>query len=199
MSAGVFNTKGGILLPELEAIWTPAKSSRQGASVRMVVMHTWGVAAWRSERAQGVVNYFMNPANEVSAHLIYAGEAGPDPGRCIQMVRLADKAWTEASFNRVAVSVECSDRIWNGNDPVGLHRAARICGWLLQHYGLPPLYLSGASVLQGKGFTRHGELGENGGGHLNCPTPAGAPTWQRFCQLVAAEHKRGEYRRAWAV
>ena len=190
-----------VVLPPLEWIPTQAFSQRHaGAKVSMVVVHRWGVSNWAGERIDGVVNYFKNPANEVSSHLIYAGEEGPDAGRCVQMVRLADKAWTEAAFNSVGVSVESSDRIWLGHDVAGLHRLARIVGWLLKHHGLPCRDLETPhSVLYGRGFTRHGALGQNGGGHLFCPVASARdPVWQTFVGLVHMEFKRDNYRKHWA-
>src|SRR6266516_3956250 len=160
-----------VVLPKLEWHPTTAYSARHsGSKISMVVVHRWGVSAWKGERIDGVINYFMNSANQVSSHLVYAGEQGPDAGRCVQMVKLADKAWTEAAFNSVGVSIESSDRIWLGGDSAGLHRLARIVGWLLKEFRLPAVDLEGASVLDGKGFTRHGALGANGGGHPDCPT-----------------------------
>lgn len=189
-----------VTLPKLEQIPTTACSARHaGAKVSMVVVHRWGVGAWQSERISGVVGYFKNPANQVSSHLVYAGEQGPDAGQCVQMVPLAKKAWTEAAFNSVGVSVESADRIWLGNDDAGLHRLARIVGWLLHHHGLPAVDLEGEAVLNGRGFTRHGALGLNGGGHTLCPTAtAQDPRWRSFRKLVKAEYDRGGFRRVWA-
>lgn len=189
-----------VTLPKLEWHPTTACSNRAaGSKVAMVVVHRWGVGAWQSERIDGVINYFMNPASQVSSHLVYAGEQGPDAGRCVQMVRLADKAWTEASFNSVGVSIESADRIWLGKDDAGLHRLARITAWLLQHHGLPAVDLEGAAVLHGKGFTRHGALGANGGGHPFCPTSSpDDPRWRLFSSLVGSEYARGRFRKTWA-
>jgi hypothetical protein len=190
-----------VTLPDLEQIPTTACSARRvGSKISMVVVHRWGVAAWKSEAIDGVIGYFRNPANQVSSHLVYAGEQGPDAGRCVQMVPLAQKAWTEAAFNSVGVSVESTDRVWLGDDLAGLHRLARIVGWLLHHHGLPAVDLEGAAVLNGKGFTRHGALGVNGGGHPACPTTSPSdPRWVQFRKLVKDEYLRDSYRKVWAL
>lgn len=187
-----------ITLPDLTFPWTEAYSSRQGSPVRMVVLHTWGVHDYEHESIDGVVAYFRDLSHEVSSHLIYAGEQSEQAGRCCQVVRLKDKAWTEAAFNRVAVSIECSDRIWLGLDLYGLYRVARMTGWLLHKFNLPPLYLKGAAVLEGRGFTRHADLGVNGGGHPLCPT-TDEHRWNLFCERVSYEYHRGGYRASWAL
>ena len=190
-----------VVLPELEQHPTQACSDRHtGSKISMVVIHRWGVSQWKGERIDGVINYFKNPANQVSSHLVYAGEQGPDAGRCVQMVPLAKKAWTEAAFNSVGVSVESSDRLWLGDDLAGLHRLARITGWLLHHHGLPAVDLEGEAVLNDRGFTRHGALGMNGGGHTLCPTATPTdPRWLLFRKQVKAEYDRGGYRTVWAT
>ena len=193
-----------VTLPTLEQIPTTACSARYpGSKISMVVVHRWGVSNWKSEAIDGVIGYFRNPANQVSSHIVYAGEQGKDAGRCVQMVDLVDKAWTEAAFNSVAVSVESSDRLWVGDDIAGLHRLARIVGWLLLHANpdgpLPPVDLEGTAVLTGRGFTRHGALGVNGGGHPACPTTSPHdPKWMLFKGLVKQEYDRGAFRTVWA-
>ena len=118
----------------------------------------------------------------------------------VQMVKLADKSWTEAAFNSVSVSVESTDRIWLGDDLAGLHRLARIVGWLLHHHDLPAVDLEGEAVLNGRGFTRHGALGVNGGNHPLCPVPsANDMRWLLFRKLVKDEYQRGAYRKVWAT
>lgn len=188
-------------LPKLE--WHPTlacSARRPGSHIAMVVVHRWGVADWQHERIDGVVRYFKDPAHQVSSHLVYAGEQGPDRGRCVQMVALADKAWTEAAFNSVGVSIESSDRIWLAGDDAGLARLARITAYLLHRFKLPAVDLETAKqVLNGRGFTRHGALGANGGGHPFCPTSSPRdPRWRRFATLVEQETARGGFRRSWA-
>lgn len=181
-----------IILPELDFAFTPAASSRHGEQVRLVWVHRWGGGS-----IDGVKSWFMNPDNDVSAHIVYAGEIGKDRGRCLQMVRLADKAWTEAAYNASGVSIECADAMWLGKDPAGLARTARIVGWFLKKYKLPATYVDARHISSGRGFTRHADGGLAGGGHTSCPTTDMA-LWHRFVQMVQAEVAKGGYRTNWA-
>src|SRR5438270_2066263 len=155
-----------VTLPNLEWVPTRAQSSRRGASVRLVVVHRWAGGS-----LQGVERWFENPSHEASSHLVYAGEEGPNAGRCAQMVPWSQKAWTEALYNAQSVEVECADAIWIGSDFKGLHRTARIVAFLLHKYGLPPVHVTGAAILHGRGgWCRHADLGAAGGGHTQCPS-----------------------------
>lgn len=139
-----------------------------------------------------------DPAHQVSAHFVYAGEIGKDGGRCVQIVRLADKAWTQCEWNASSVSVECADAMWLGHDPLGLYRLARITGWLLRHFKLTPEWVHGYALIHGTGFCRHADLGYGGCGHLSCPTTDMA-VWGWFVHRVQHEVERGGYRTAWAI
>ncbi len=100
---------GHLTLPKLE--WVPgACSSRNGSPVEEVFLHRWGIRDTQHERISGVVSEFKNPANQASAHFVYAGEVGPDKGRCVQMVAYADKSWTEAQDNPRGVSSDAPHR-----------------------------------------------------------------------------------------
>lgn len=184
-----------VVLPELEVKLTGAHSSRLGQHVRHIVVHRWSDP---TASVNGEVSYMSNPDNQVSAHFVYGGETGPDAGRCVQIVRLADKAWTECNFNYTSVSIECRDSIWLGGDPLGLYRLARIVAWLLRYYKLPATPLAAATVVNGTGFCRHLDLGYSGCGHLFCPTTSAA-LWAHFCERVQFERERGGFRNVWAV
>jgi hypothetical protein len=183
-----------VTLPTLEFAFTEACSSRHGTPVRLIWLHTWGTPGGVID---GVKNFFMNPAHDVSAHFVYAGEKGKDKGRCIQMVHMADKAWTEAAYNSSGISIECADPIWQGKDPAGLARVARITGWLLKRYQLPAQYVDHNHISSGRGFTRHADGGLAGGGHTSCPTTNMA-LWHSFVQMVQHEVAKGGYRTNWA-
>lgn len=195
-----------VTLPTLEQIPTAARHARREPyrrpHGRLVVVHRWGVARWQAEDIGGVINLFLNPDNEASSHLVYAGEdVGPDSGRCVQMVQLADAAWTERAWNDDCISIETGDAMWLGHDPEGLHRAARIVGWLLKSNGFQPVWVHGDTMLGNPGttgFTRHADLGAKGGGHTSCPT-TDHNLWQAFISLVQFEYNRGQYRPVWAT
>lgn len=180
------------VLPSL--VWTPteARGERHGQPVELVVVHRWGVR-FTTERAEqasyrGVVSWFEDTSHRASAHVVYPGSA--QPGEATQMVRWSEYAWAEAAYNPVAVEVESADAIWLGHDDAGLAQLARIVGFLLTTWKLPPLWS------HRRGFCRHADLGLAGGGHTACPTTDIA-LWRHFVRLVQAEHARGGYRHTW--
>ena len=180
-------------VPEpLEWVPTNAFSSRGGVRPSMVVVHRWSGGT-----LQGVESWFENPANNASSHLVYAGEVGPNAGRCAQMVRISDKAWTEAAFNPWGISIESADAIWIGDDYDGFERLARIVAWLCHHYGIPGNWVRHPDLhANPQGICRHGDLGTLGGGHTSCPTTDDSQ-WQQFVALVAGELRRGGFRPTW--
>lgn len=184
--------EGAVVLPELDWKPTQARGDRHGHPVDLVVVHRWGVR-YTTEPAeavtyQGVVNFFENPANQASAHVVFPGSAVP--GKATQMVPWHDYAWAEAAYNPVADDVESADAIWVGNDEEGFAVLARIVAFRLQKRGLPAVWSSR------RGFCRHADLGQAGGGHLECPTTDMA-LWRKFVRAVQAEHARGHFRHSW--
>lgn len=181
-----------VILPTLD--WNPTKACgrRYGHPVELVVVHRWGVR-YTNEAAEahsyvGVQNFFMDPGNGASAHIIFPGSA--QPGRATQMVRWNDYAWAEAAYNPVADEIECADAIWLGMDPEGERVLARMVAARLHTRGLPPVWSSR------RGFCRHADLGAAGGGHTACPT-TDLFFWKRFVKLVQAEALRGGFRPSW--
>lgn len=183
-----------VMLPELAWHPTEAKGDRHGHPVTLVVVHRWGVrytgpAGTRSEY-RGVINFFSDPANRASAHVVYPGSAVPD--EATQMVPWHDYAWAEAAYNPAADEVESADACWLGGDAQGLRVLARIVAYRLHVRGLPPVWS------HQHGFCRHADLGAAGGGHLECPTTS-LPLWRAFVRLVEQEHERGHFRHHWGV
>jgi hypothetical protein len=183
---------GPVVLPELDWQPTRAASSRHGAQVVRVVVHRWGAryvdSAHEDASYHGVVNYFRDPANEASSHIVHPGSA--HPGRATQMVPWDMAAWTEAEFNASSVEVECADAIWLGHDPRGLHETARIVAFLLHKYRLPVRWSTQT------GFCRHGDLHQQKDPHPACPT-TDMHLWGAFSQLVHHEATRGGFRETW--
>ena len=175
-----------ILPPTL--LWQPTRASspRNGAAVDLVVVHRWGVR-YTTEPAEavsyeGVIDYFKNPANRASAHVVFPGSA--KPGEATQMVAWADLAWAEAAYNPVADDIESADACWpdaltKGQTPdtKGLAVLARIVAFRLHARGLPAVWSTH------RGFCRHADLGSAGGGHLQCPT-TDLSYWRHFVTLV---------------
>jgi len=188
----------GVVLPELHWHPTTAYSPRHGSTVELVVVHRWGVR-YTTEPAEaksyaGVIAYFKNPANRVSAHVVYPGSAVP--GEAAQMVSWDHMAWAEAAYNPVADEIESADACWtlehDGKvaDEHGLAVLARIVAYRLHKRGLPAVWS------HRRGFCRHADLGVAGGGHLECPT-TDMSVWRRFVSLVQHEHERGGFRASW--
>lgn len=182
----------GRTLPELLQVPTRAFSSRNGVRPIFVVQHRWGGGS-----LPGVEDWFKNPADDASAHLVYAGETGKYAGKCAQMVKIEDKAWTQAAYNAHCISIESADAIWQGKDPEGFARLARITAFLCEHYKIPARSVSPPMIHNGAaGCCRHGDLGALGGGHPNCPTLSHA-VWDEFVSIVVWEHRRGQFRKSW--
>jgi hypothetical protein len=181
-----------VILPELD--WTPttAKGSRGGQQVEVIFVHVWGVRFTdlpaEARSYQGVINEFLNPANQASAHLVYPGSAVP--GKATQMVAWSEMAWTEMADNPRGISVESADAIWQGHDPLGFHQLARIVAGLAHFNNLPCVW----SIA--RGFARHGDGGNADGGHTVCPT-GDMSLWRSFVALVEFEYHRGQFRPSW--
>ena len=181
-----------VVLPQLDWVPTQACESRDGEDVVRVVCHRWGVAyvSEREEAAsyQGVQNYFSDPSHDASAHVVFPGSAVP--GRAAQMVAWDQAAWAEAAYNRSSDDIESADAIWLGHDPQGLEVLARIVAMRLHVRKLPAVWSAE------RGFCRHADLGQAGGGHLSCPT-TDLTVWHQFVALVEHEHARGGFRKEW--
>lgn len=187
---------GSLPLPDLTTRWTAAHSAgRGGRKIEDVWLHRWGIADWRSESIDGVIREFLDPSKDASAHFVYAGEIGPNAGRCVQMVRYADSAWTEAAFNKEGVSIECADAIWLGHDPKGFARVARITAFLLHRFNLGGKWVRDPHT-HALGVTRHADGGSDGGGHTQCPT-TDLELWGQFIRRVDAELALGGFRKEW--
>lgn len=179
-------------VPPLPFDQSPNSSSRNGRRQRLVFVHRWGGGSFA-----GVRSWLSNPESQASAHLVYAGEKGGDAGKAVQLVRFADKAWTECELNPVGLSIESADAIWLGRDPEGFARLARIVA-LLCHLHLDACRaVPAAGIVRGShGFTRHRDAGALGCNHPDCPT-ADAHLWQQFAGRVVAEHRHGGFRDRW--
>jgi N-acetyl-anhydromuramyl-L-alanine amidase AmpD len=183
-----------VTLPKLATVPSPNRSSRGGRRPRLVFVHTWGGGTY-----DGTVTWLCEKGSNTSAHLVYAGEHGPDAGKCAQLVPFGDKAWTECELNAIGISVESADAIWQGRDPHGFERLARIVAGLC-HYHLDACrYVTAAGIVAGShGFTRHADGGALGCGHLACPTTDGE-LWAQFCERVVLEYRRGGFRPSWGA
>ena len=149
----------------LKRVWIPSPncSSRQGASVRLIVVHT----AEGAQTYQDLGRYFQTPGLEASSHV------GIDstPGTIGEYVRRSDKAWTVASYNPVSVNAElCAFADWTTDQWFQHPAMLENCGrWIAEEaaaLGIPIVRLSASEAQgSGRGVCGHVDLGSAGGGH----------------------------------
>lgn len=147
-------------------ILSPNYSSRGGATVRLIVLHT----AEGSTTYQSLGSYFQNPASQVSSHV------GIDdtPNTVGEYVTRDSKAWTAANANPVAVQAElCAFASWSpatwSTHPVMLQNCAK---WIAEEasiFGIPLIKLNAQQAQSnGRGICQHSDLGTWGGNHSDC-------------------------------
>jgi len=145
---------------------SPNYSSRSGSRIRLIVLHT----AEGATTYQSLGNYFKNPSNQVSSHV------GIDdtPNTVGEYVARANKAWTAANANPVAIQAElCAFAAWSPsewqNHQVMLQNCAQ---WIAEEsafFGIPIQALTPAAAQgNGIGICQHIDLGAWGGGHVDC-------------------------------
>jgi hypothetical protein len=149
-----------------EAIPSPNYSSRGGAAVRLIVLHT----AEGSRTIESLGAFFANPSAEASSHVGIDDQAGVVG----EYVKRSSKAWTAAGANPVAVQAElCAFASWSAEEwrrhPNMLETCAR---WIVEEaraFGLPIVRLSASQAQgSGRGVCQHDDLGAWGGGHWDC-------------------------------
>jgi hypothetical protein len=145
---------------------SPNYSSRGGAKVRLIVLHT----AEGARTYQDLGAFFANPASGVSS------QVGIDdtPGVIGEYVPRSGKAWTQGNANGVAVSVElCAFAAWTpqewANHEAMLDNCAQWVAEEAAYFGIPITRLT-PSQAQGSGIgvCQHIDLGSWGGGHVDC-------------------------------
>jgi N-acetyl-anhydromuramyl-L-alanine amidase AmpD len=173
-----------VVLPPLVWKRSPNVSSRNGVAVNLLVWHETA-GSYRS-----AVSWLCNPAARASAHLVVR----EDGLEATQLVKLADKAWTQADFNPRAIGIEHANVTAKGYaTEQQLRVSARIFGWFCLKYAIPPRW---ARAGLGSGICRHSDLGAAGGGHTLC----GMADYDfgRFMEMVGDEIARGDYLTTWA-
>lgn len=162
-----------LTLPPLQHVASPNFSSRNGAKVRLIVVHDC------EGSYAGSINWFANPKSQVSAHYVLR----EDGGEATQMVDLAEKAWHVCAFNSVSVGLEMAGYAAKDFEAPEWQSAANIVAWLLHKFGLPANWAQHGS---GEGFCSHYDLGAAGGGHKD-PTTDSA-VWSAFVARVKAAY-----------
>lgn len=130
------------LFSSIGLVLSPNRSSRRGASVQGVVIHTTESAVGS---LQGVVNYFRSAGTEVSSHYIVADVApkGAEFTTVVQMVPESEKAWTARSANPVTINYELVGRAsrsredWLGPYRLQLETTAALVAEDVLQYGIP--------------------------------------------------------------
>jgi hypothetical protein len=145
---------------------SPNYSSRGGAHVALIVLHTTQGASSIADLG----GFFANPASGVSSHV------GVDdtPNTVGEYVRRDGKAWTQGDANPICVSAEiCAwaewdTATWNTHPNMLANTAA----WIAEeaaHFAIPIRKLTPAQAQAGTpGVCQHADLGSMGGGHWDC-------------------------------
>jgi len=189
-----------VVLPPLHFERSPNQSIRSYwpfSKVTGVCVHRWAVAPQTTKVGalstyHAVVNRMCESSAQVSAHIVYGGSL---VGEATQLVAWGRGAWACEAFNGCTDNIECADAIWTGQDPEGWKVAARIVAFRCHVRGIPPVWSTNPK--RTPGVCRHYDLGAAGGGHTD-PTEDDK-LWKRFMAQVAAEHKRGGFRKVWGV
>jgi hypothetical protein len=182
----------------LKRVWIPSPnySSRSGAAVRLIVLHT----AEGARTYQSLGSFFSSSSAGVSS------QVGIDdtPNTVGEYVKPDKKPWTQASFNPVADSAElCAFAAWDAAEwnrhPTMLSNTAAWVAEECARFGIPIVKLTPSQAQgSGRGVCQHVDLGSAGGGHTDCgkafpmdqvismakggsttpPTPAPTSTWE---------------------
>ena len=151
----------------LKRVWIPSPnySSRSGSGVRLIVLHT----AEGARTIESLGGFFQGDVG-ASSHV----GADDKPNTIGEYVKRSNKAWTQSSFNSVAVSIElCAFASWSNEEwhrhPNMLENCANWIAEEAKYYGLPITRLNASQAQgSGRGVCQHVDLGSAGGGHHDC-------------------------------
>lgn len=167
-------------LPAVRFLPTVNESSRHGAAVELVIVHT------PEGSYEGTIGYLRRPGVPASYHLLVR----EDGLEATQLVRWSRKAWHAVVFNAISDGIALAG--FKAAYDRGLHRGAfkagaRVVAARLRARGLPARWARGG---RGRGFCRHADLGPRGTGGAVRTDPMGLARWLRFVALVKLEHRR---------
>lgn len=148
--------------------WMPSPnySSRGGAAVRLIVLHT----AEGATTIESLGNFFASSSAAASSQVGIDDKAGVIG----EYVKRQNKAWTQANANPVCISAElCAFAKWSAAEwnkhPAMLDNTAR---WIAEESaatGIPITRLNAQQAQgSGRGVCQHNDLGSWGGGHWDC-------------------------------
>lgn len=148
------------------AIPSPNYSSRGGATVTHIVLHT----AEGALTYQSLGNFFASSSSGVSSH------TGIDdtPGVIGEYVQRSGKAWTAANANPFSIQTElCAFAAWTTDEwfrhPVMLQNTADWIAEEAAYFNLPIASIAAnAQDPNARGVCQHNDLGAMGGGHWDC-------------------------------
>jgi hypothetical protein len=146
------------LRPEI-TVNVPNQGTRHGLKPRIIVLHTTeGHNRPGLSDLNGLVSFFNNPQSQVSSHIANDAE-----GNDARMVPDEAKAFTQAAFNSISLSIEQIGFASQTEFPdAQLENTARwIAHWSRRH-GIPIRRSTTSGVCQ------HSDLGAQGGGHHDC-------------------------------
>jgi hypothetical protein len=152
----------------LKRVWIPSPnySSRGGAGVRLIVIHT----AEGATTIESLGSWFQNRSGQVSSHT----GADDKVNTVGEYVKRDNKAWTASNANPVAVQIElCAFASWSSSEwSKHPNMLANCAAWIAEeaaHYGIPITKLSSSQAQGGgRGVCQHADLGSWGGGHWDC-------------------------------
>ena len=114
-------------------IESPNHSSRNGVSIRRVILHYTTAGT-----VDGTIEWFKNPASQVSAHYIIDRN-----GFIYQMVRDSDKAWHAKGDNIDSIGIEHVARKGENLAPDQDRSSIALIKWILSEYKIPKSQITG--------------------------------------------------------
>jgi hypothetical protein len=155
-------------------LWAGSPNYSPGGLNQLVMAHHTTEGA---ETAESLRNFISQASAKVSYH--FAVDMAHGDNWAMQYVRDSDRAWAQASYNGVAVSiVYCtpsgassgwSRATWMSKTPM-LTSAGRLTGEICKRFNIPLVQLtnSQAQNYSSKGLCEHKNFGVNGGNHHDC-------------------------------
>lgn len=148
--------------------WVRNFSSRNGAAPKLIVLHSTegGNVPHSARDLVGLGEWFDNPAAQASSHV------GVDQdGTSAHYVHDRDKAWTQAFYNSVSLSVECIGFAReNWRSQAKEEQVREVARWIARWHRVHEIPIRRAVIMPNgvvarTGVTQHWRLGSLGGGH----------------------------------
>jgi hypothetical protein len=131
---------------------------------------------------EGGREWLKNPVSEVSSHFAVDNVSGFG----VQLVDTGDAAWTQKGYNRNSLSIEIGGQ---PGDPVSGVAVVTIADIVQQAHEIDGVPLVIAETDPFEGLAYHGQLGEAGGGHPDCPGQIVIDLRPRILELAGATNQ----------